>query len=123
MIVLLYSTLTRLLWKCSVQSWGPQLREDVELLEGTQRRAMRMSRGLEHLSCGERLRELGLYNFNQKDGIFRFNVRKKSLTRSMVRHWHNPPREPVGAASLEAFKARLGGSRGSLNGWDMYQPT
>lgn len=28
---------------------GPQLRKDVELLEGAQRRALRMIRGLEHL--------------------------------------------------------------------------
>lgn len=75
-----------------------------------------MIRGLEHLK--ERLRELGLYSFEQKDGIFRLNVRKKSFTRSMVRHWHKLAREAVGAATLEVFKARPDGSLGSLNWWD-----
>jgi len=32
----------------------------------------------------------------------------------MVRYWHRLPREAVDAPSLEAFKARLDGSQGSL---------
>ena len=39
----------------------PQYRKDVELLEWVQRRALKMIRGLEHLSYEERMRVSGLF--------------------------------------------------------------
>ena len=49
-----------------VQAWGPQYRKDVEQLEWVQRRTAKMIKGLEHLSCGDRLRELGLFSLEKR---------------------------------------------------------
>ncbi|KAK4830023.1 hypothetical protein QYF61_008286 [Mycteria americana] len=118
--------------------WSPQHRKDMDLLEHVQRKARKMIRGMEHLSDGERLRELGLFSLEKrrlwgdliaafqylkgiykKDGDKLFSraccdrtrdIRNKFFTMRVVKHWHRLPREVVDAPSLKTFKVRLEGA-------------
>ena len=66
--VFLCSALVRSDQVYCIQAWGPQHRKDMELLKHTQRKATKMSKGLEHLSYEERLRELGLFSLKKDLG-------------------------------------------------------
>ena len=64
-IISLYSALLEALSGVLCPSLGPPVQKDVELLVQAQRRATKMSERLEHLSCEERLRELGLFSLEK----------------------------------------------------------
>jgi len=60
-IIPLYSALVRPHMEYCVQAWCSQYRKDTQLLEQTQRKAMKIIKRLEHLSYEERLRELDFF--------------------------------------------------------------
>ena len=45
--------------------------------------------------------------FKLKEGRFWLDIKKKSLTVRVVRHWNRLPRDVMDALSLQNFKARL----------------
>ena len=61
--------------ECWVQFWAPPYRRDVDIVERVQRRAVKMTKGLEHLTYEKRLRNMGLYILEQRRLVEILSVR------------------------------------------------
>ena len=59
-IVRLYKTLVRPQLEYCIQAWNPYEKKDIDLLEGVQKRALRMINGYRYISYEARLRSTGL---------------------------------------------------------------
>jgi len=66
MILPFFSGLVRPHLEYCIQFWSPPHKTNTDLLKRGRRWVTKMNRGLEHLSCEERLRELGLFRLEKR---------------------------------------------------------
>jgi len=67
-ILPLYSALVRSHLEICIQVWSHLSRRDKDLLDHTPKKPTKMIKGMEHLPCEDRLRELGLLRLEKTLG-------------------------------------------------------
>ncbi|KAF4787852.1 hypothetical protein TURU_164686 [Turdus rufiventris] len=82
-IVPLFSTLLMLHLEFCAQYRGPHYETDTEVLERVQRRAAELGKSLEHNTCQECLRELGMFSLETKEAQGR-----PYCTRQLPERWY-----------------------------------
>ena len=65
-ILPIYVVLVRSHLQYCIQMGSPQYRRDVDPFECVQRKTAKMIQGMEHLSCEDRLKELGLFSMEKR---------------------------------------------------------
>ena len=68
-ILSISSALVRPHLEYCIQIWSPQYRRDMDLLERIQRKATKMTHGMEHLSYEDKLRELGVVQPGEEKAV------------------------------------------------------
>jgi len=65
-ILPLYSALVRPHLESCGQFWAPQYERHMDIMERVQQKAVEMIKGLGHLSCKERVKELALFSLEKR---------------------------------------------------------
>ncbi|KAJ7424559.1 hypothetical protein BTVI_06059 [Pitangus sulphuratus] len=73
-ILPLFSVLMRPQLEWCIQLWGPQHKNDIDMLELVQRKAIKMIRGMEHLYREDRLRDLALFSMEKALGRLHYGL-------------------------------------------------